>query len=146
LLEPGTALGRKTRRLVQHKEMLVHVEDRTLQATRSLDDRRGFRPLFNLVVDDLRRQAHDLSGDDAIRGFGALAIHPHFALAQKLFQSPMSESRKMTAEPAIDTDAVIVIGNDALLRHKVSERSRGRQTRPGWTTRPSRSHRRSPEH
>ena len=42
-------------------------------------------------MDHLRRQAHGLARRDAVGGFGALAVQPHLALAQQLFQPDMGQ-------------------------------------------------------
>src|SRR5689334_2387449 len=95
-------------------------------------------------MDHLRRQAHDLARSDAVGGFCPLAIHPHLALAEQLFQPSMGQGGEMPAEPAIDADSVIVIGNDALFRHTESASATARRTGPEWTAPRSRRHRRPP--
>ena len=49
----------------------------------------AFCGAFVLGMDHLRRQAQRLAGGDAVGGLGALAVQPHFALAQQFFQQRM---------------------------------------------------------
>ncbi len=46
---------------------------------------------------------------DAVASLGALAVEPHLPRAQQLLQRAMAERGIMPLEPAIQTDAVIVL-------------------------------------
>ena len=90
---------------------LVHIEDRVFQAARVLGTGagRGLSPGRHASICGGRRTV--CPDVDAVGGLHALAVEPHLSLAQHLLQPAMGERRIVPLEPAVDADAVFVVGD-----------------------------------
>jgi hypothetical protein len=99
----STSLNRDARRFVQRNDVLVGVKNERsdpLSVLRASFTACRVVPGAGVFVD--RRDANDLSLFETRRGFNPSTIDPDLTGAQKLFQSSMLETRKMTLEPPID--------------------------------------------
>ena len=109
-LGPGPALHRQARRLVQHDDLVVLVDDQAADllgvAVRHGRDlaRLGWRRRG-----DAGRQADGLAGLDAILALGALAVDADLAGAQKLLQGAVAQLGEMALEPAVEPQAGLVV-------------------------------------
>ena len=109
-LGPGAALDRQARRLVQHDDVVVLVDDQAADllgvAVRHGRDlaRLGWRRRG-----DAGRQADGLAGLDAILALGALAVDADLAGAQKLLQGAVAQLGEMALEPAVEPQAGLVV-------------------------------------
>ncbi len=99
---PRAALHREARRLVEHDDVGVLVDDEAAHEARVLvrDGRRARAGDGELL--DVRRQAHDLSRVDARLAVGALAVEPDLALAQQLLDPPLGQAGDAATQPAIE--------------------------------------------
>ncbi len=68
----------------------------------------------------LRRDSQDLACGQPIARLGALAVHPHLALAQQLLELDVVQRRVVALEPAIHADAVIVFLDRRRARHQTA--------------------------
>ncbi len=137
--EAAAALGRQARRLVQHDDVLVHVDDVVLQTAADLLLRLSAGLLFEVAVHHLRRQADHLAGGDAVGRLHPLAVEPDLPGAQQLLQPAMGQRRVVPLEPAVDADAVLVMGDAGGVGHvRARAPARVRRTALRWTEVPNR--------
>jgi hypothetical protein len=78
-----------------------------MKAARSLLRLRGVVARFRRLELE-RRNAHGLPGFKAVLRLGALAVHPHLALADDALDVAERQARKARLEKAIDAHAVLV--------------------------------------
>ena len=61
-----------------------------------------------------RRDADGLAGREARGGLGALAVHAHLAGAAQLLDGGLGEAGEVAAEPPVEPDLGLVVGDRAL--------------------------------
>ncbi len=111
LHDPGPALHRQAERLVEHEHAGVTVEHQALEILRvaRIDPERSFRSRRIELAE--RRDADALPRREAGAGLGAPAVHAHLPGAQQLGERAMGEAREMAAEPAVQPDFRLVLGD-----------------------------------
>ena len=63
------------------------------------------------AVDHVALRAHDLPRLQPLARLGALAVDPHLAGAQELFEPAMAEAGEMTLEPAVEPKLGLVFAD-----------------------------------
>src|SRR6056297_3364657 len=106
----AAALHRQPRRLVQCYDVIVAVDDRALDHLGIViadPCAHGLRGL-DLVRAGQGRDAHLLAGLKTGAGLDAPTVDAQFALAAHLFDPPLGQMRKKTAQPAIQSLICVV--------------------------------------
>ena len=113
-LGPGAALHRQPRRLVQHDDLVVLVDDQAADLLGiAVRDGRDLARLGRRRGGDAGRQADGLAGLDPVLALGALAVDADLAGAQKLLQGAVAQLGEMALEPAVQPQAGLVVGDGA---------------------------------
>ena len=103
----GAALHRKPHRLVEHQHVGVFVQrDRLDEGAVLLRLRRVVARFRRVELE--RRNAHRLAGFQPALRLGALAVHPHLALADDALDMAERQAGKARLEEAVDAHAVLV--------------------------------------
>src|SRR5579871_2238587 len=121
--QSASTLSRQSRWLVQDNDGFVHVENGVLKTSRC--DGGGFRLrfLFQIAMNDLRRQANQLAGRNPVRRLHPLAIEADLSGPEQFLETAMCQRRVMPFEPAVDTDSVLVVSDAGGLGHQIERTS-----------------------
>ena len=107
-------LHRQTMRLVHHEQVVVAVDDHSLQFPRDVGiDLRGLVPRNWRSRRGKRRYANRLAGGKSGRRIGASAVHTDLAGAAQLLDRPLVQAGEMPTEPAVEANVRFVLGHDA---------------------------------
>lgn len=100
----GATLHRQAMRLVQHQQVLVPIQDQTLQILGQAGIDFSGPPWGGGWCQRQRWNADGLAGRQTRGGVSAMSVHPHLTAAAQLLNGALRQAGEMPPEPSIETD------------------------------------------